>query len=365
MLSKWPRGAFPGVLSVLLAGCQKFGVGTAIRFSAETRLDAAGTKAAYSDVVTGGKERIDWKAGDQILLAMKNDEENYAQQAYNITGITAEGFKSKAGLEADGGGSGLEWGTGDHYFWAAYPSSATLGTTTITGTIADTQTQRYSTSTSGVSIFDSDQTLYLTAGKLVKEANIGDPISLDFDPAMTTFDFEVGSNTEDDMMIRNFEMTTVYAESEVTDDNLRALSGNFTATYDAFMVRSFSTTQADDTPTDDSNRNIKVNFDKQPAISQTKKVRFRVMALPQDIKGITIVFETTETDSGALGATINKTHKLRLKQTTPTTDWITFDGCGKANITGLLIPGAEWKITFSGPRIQQWTVYDEVVIGVE
>ena len=346
---------------VLLAGCQKFGgVGSAIKFSAVTRSDVAGTKAAYSDVVTGGKERIDWKAGDQIKLAMRNAENlTSTTQDYNITGITADGYNSKAGLETDGGGSGLEWGTGDHYFWAAYPSTATLGSASMTveGTIADTQTQTYTTTNSGVAMYNSNQTLYLTAGKLVAEANIGDPISLDFDPAMTTFDFEVGSNTDDDLMIRSFELTTEYAESEVADANLRALSGGFTATYNASMVRTLSTTAAID-----SNRSITVSFDSQPALSQTKKVRFRVIALPQDIQGVTVVFNTTETDSGALGATIPKTHKLRLKQSG---SWITFPACGKANITGLLIPGAEWKITFSGPRVQQWTVYDEVVIGVE
>lgn len=339
---------------MLLAGCQKFGVGTAIRFSASTHPDAT-TKAAYSDVVTSNIERIDWKAGDRIMLAMRNTENpTSTTQEYSINGISASGRYSKAGLEVYGGGDGLQWGTGKHYFWAAYPSTAALGSgsMTVTGTIADTQTQTYTTTNSGIAMYDSDQTLYLTAGKLVPESAIGDPISLDFDPAMTTFDFEVGSNTEDDMMISSVQLTTEPAETEVTDDNLRALSGDFTATYDAYFVRSLSTV-----PATVSNRSITVNFgSQQPALSQTKKARFRVMALPQNIQGITIVFNTT-TDG-----TTNKSHKLSLKQSG---SWITFPACGKANITGLLIPGAKWKITFSGPRVQQWTVYDEVVIGVE
>ena len=348
------------VLCLLLAvSCTKDYTGKRIRFSASTRSGAA-TKAAYSDVVTSNIERIDWKAGDIINLAMRNTENPASTtQEYSITGISANGRNSKAGLEVYGGTNGLQWGTGDHYFWAAYPSTATLGSgsMTVTGTIAGTQEQSYTATNSGIARYDSDQTLYLTAGKLVPESAIGDPISLDFDPAMTTFDFEVGSNTDDDLIIRSFELTTEYAESDIADANLRALSGNFTATYDASMVRTLSTTAADA-----SNRSITVNFAQQPAISQTKKVRFRVIALPQTIQGLTVVFNTTETDSGALGATINKIHKLRLKQSG---SWITFPACGKANITGLLIPGAEWKITFSGPRVQQWTVYDEVVIGVE
>lgn len=356
---------YPLAALVFLMGavsCSKDYMGSSIRFSASSRPDAA-TKAAYSDVVTSNIERIDWKDGDLLKLAMRNTENpTSTTQDYTVVGISADGRYSKAVLEAYGGGSGLEWGTGDHYFWAAYPSSATLGSTSMTveGTISGTQNQTYTSSKNGLAMYESDQTLYLTAGTLVAEANIGDPISLEFDPAMTTFDFEVGSNTEDDLMIRSFVMTTEYAESEVADANLRALSGSFTATYNASMVRALSTTAATS-----SNRSITVNFDSQPALSQTRKARFRVMALPQDIKGITIVFYTTETLSAAAGTTIDKQHKLRLKQTTPTTDWITFPACGKANITGLLIPGAEWKITFSGPRVQQWTVYDEVVIGVE
>ena len=347
---------------VLLAGCQKSDVGRAIRFSAVTRSDAGGTKAEYSGVVTTGKERINWTNGDKIQLRMTNTDETGVSRNYTVTTITPNGAKSSAKLVAEDPENQLEWATdGTHYFWAAFPSTASFGagdTRTISGTISGTQEQTYSTTNSGVDMFETDQTMYLTAGKISLAAEIGDPISLDFDPAMTTFDFEVGSNTTDDIMIRGFELTTELAEGDVADANLRALSGNFTATYNASMDRSLTTTAATV-----SNRSITVNFDKQPAISQTKKVRFRVMALPQDIQGLTVIFNTTETNSAVLGETVDKQHKLRLK--TSGGDWITFDGCGKADITGLLIPGAEWKITFSGPRVQQWTVYDEVVIGVE
>lgn len=114
---------------VLLAGCQKFGgAGKAIRFSAVSRPDAA-TKTAYSGVVTGGYERIDWVAGDKIRIksnvAQTEGGDEYAD--YTLGTITASGSISSSKATPDGG-HGLLWGDGSHDFWAAYPYTATVET---------------------------------------------------------------------------------------------------------------------------------------------------------------------------------------------------------------------------------------------
>ena len=344
---------------VLLAGCQKDGgVGRTIRFSAVTRTTGdTGTRAAYSGVLDASNyERINWSSGDKIVMAMKHDTESNAQQVYSITGIRDNGRYSEAGLIPFGQDTGLQWGTGTHDFWAACPSLAAVGDHTLSGTISSSQNQNYSTTNSGVAMYESDQPLILFAGLQVAGSAVGDAISLEFYPMMTTFDFEVNSTTTQDLIIRSIEMTTEYAEEYVADANLRALTGVFTTTYDTndSMSWTVSTTAATS-----SNRSISVGFTPQPAVSQTKKVRFRVMALPQTIQGLSVVFHTTETRNGVEQ---NMLHRLNLKQYG---EWISFPGRVKANISGILIPGAEWTIRFSGPRVQQWTVYDEVIIGVE
>ena len=346
---------------VLLAGCQKFGgVGSPIRFSAMTRTaGGTGTRAAYSGVLDENNyERIDWTDGDQIVMAMVHGETvSREQQVYSITGIKDNTRYSEAGLAPYGSDTGLQWGTGDHYFWAACPSSVTVGDHTLAGTISDTQAQSHNSTNNSVALYDNAQSLFLFAGLKVLESDIGDPISLDFYPMMTTFDFEVGANTTDDIIVRSFDLTTEHAAGDISNADLRALTGDFTATYTASSMSSPTVTTT--SAIAGENDRISGTFSPLAAVSQTKKIRFRVIALPQAIQGLSVAFHTTESLNGAEQ---NFIHRVNLKQNN---SWISFPGRGKADISGLLIPGADWTITFSGPRVQQWTVYDEVIIGVE
>ena len=81
-------------------------------------------------------------------------------------------------------------------------------------------------------------------------------------------------------------------------------------------------------------------------------MNFKVFALPQDLTGIRITFYFA-------GGT---TKSLRLKQND---NWITFPATAKVNITGLLVPGADWYINFDYPREEQWIVHPDIEIGVE
>lgn len=381
------RGAAALICLLGVLSCEKVFTGRAIRFSGRSRQDAPATRAAYSGDVKDGIERIDWEKNDPITMFMKNDD-GTESTVYEINQIKENAQFSEANLVPSGSYPDLEWGEGDHEFLAASPSdvvTVSLTDHTFTSTINYSQSQAYITTNSGVAMYENrDQEILLFAGQKVVESGIGNPVTLDFYPMVTTFDFEVGSKTDDDIVIASFYMTTDGAKDDVAV-GLRALTGDFTAACD--LTRSDATmfsitpveatvdpvpTEGDDTPAEgegtvQNNRRIDVNFLTKPAVSLTKKVRFRVMALPQDIQGLTIVFNTEESPANPSSQVPKKmTHTLKLREKVGTgEDWVSFGGRKKYNITGLLIPGGEWKITFAGPRVQQWTVYDEVTIGVE
>lgn len=319
--------------------CSKDYMGSSIRFSAVTRSNAAATKTAYSGVVTDGKERIDWVAGDQIKLAMKNNETANISHVYAISDITADGRYSRAGLEPDGG-SGLEWGTGTHDFWAAYPSTATVGDHTITSNIPATQTLTYKTKSNNTLIYTPDMSNALMVAGL--QTTPVDGINLDFYPAYTTFDFTVLGNTT--IVVDGFTMETT-TSGEATKN---VLTGDATVNFDGSMNRTYSATGS-------TGQSITTSFSPTAAISTTTSINFKLFAVPCNIKGVTIKFHITSPSTKWLS--------LRLKYNGG--DWLEFDAYKKYNISGLLEPGAEWTITMDGPRVEQWTIVPEVVFGVE
>ena len=332
--------------AVCLAGtvsCSKDYTGRYIRIQGSTRSHSDATKTADSDATytEAGTtyERIDWIEGDRIMLAMRNDGGN-EQMAYTVTGVKPSNRYSKATLIPYGAASGLQWGDGTHYFWSAYPSTATVGNDmTVRGSYPATQTLTYRTEADNVKYFDPDMNMAYMVASLSTPPQ--DYISLDYYPAMTTFDFEVGAN--DNIVITGFEMET--ETSGLTSDV--DLTGTFVATFDpaSSMAWTFTTDGA-------TGKKITASFPQNISVSQTKKARFKLFALPKDITGIRIKFTLST----------GVTKSLNLKQND---SWITFPACIKANISGLLIPDAVWHITFSGPREEQWIVNSDIEIGVE
>ena len=116
---------------MLLAGCQKFGgAGSAIKFSAVTRSNAAVTKTAYTGEVFGGSERIDWNNGDVIRIysnnAVRNNDDSYHWADYTVGSfetVTETGIKmSKADISAGAPDVGLAWTDATSYdFYGIYP----------------------------------------------------------------------------------------------------------------------------------------------------------------------------------------------------------------------------------------------------
>lgn len=123
------------VATSLVAACSKspfssFGRNEVL-FTAESQLE---TKVAYSGVMDGKYERIDWKKGDKIrifsnkALTWKRDGSTGNPQAtyiINEDSITPDGRYSRASLDVVGSGNegGLQWdeASDQHIFLALYP----------------------------------------------------------------------------------------------------------------------------------------------------------------------------------------------------------------------------------------------------
>lgn len=123
------------VATSLVAACSKspfssFGRNEVL-FTAESQLE---TKVAYSGVMDGNYERIDWKKGDKIrifsnrALTWKRDGSTGNPQAtyiINEDSITPDGRYSRASLDVKESGNegGLQWdeASDEHIFLALYP----------------------------------------------------------------------------------------------------------------------------------------------------------------------------------------------------------------------------------------------------
>ena len=131
---------------LLLSACVKenrsgSAEGTPVLFSAST----VETRTTYTDDVTGGYERIDWSANDQIKINCLQTTPESA--TYKIGSWSDSGKQSQATGITCISGNQLQWGSDTHRFFAVYPSSAGLTVSgsdsstkgTMSGTIPATQ----------------------------------------------------------------------------------------------------------------------------------------------------------------------------------------------------------------------------------
>lgn len=341
---------FPVLAAIVLLGsasCEKNFTGKAIKVHSRTVPGGLFTKTTYTGEVSGNYERIDWSDGDIIVIAMKNNEVSNEQHTYSVGDISAKGRYSEAGLEP-GGGNGLEWGTGTHDFWAAFPSSVTMGDHAASADIPAAQTATFLRKKNDIYYYGPDMSkTFMVASQQAAPSAAG--IDLNFAPAYTAFDFTVGTNS--DIIIKSFVMETTTSGLSSNVD----LSGTVTATFDpasamSCSLASTSTGQSLTVSFLDANGNSSM-----PSLTQDEKINFKVFAVPQVITGVRISF-TLSTSAGDV------THSLRLKEND---SWISFPAGAKTNISGLLIPGAVWHITFEYPREEQWVEHSDIEVGVE
>ena len=350
------------VILACMLSCSKDTPRREIRFEAKTFPGTPWTRADYSGETykESGKvyERINWEKGDDIKIMLQYGEGTPGDngRVYKIDTIRfSDNRYSRATLEPNNGG--YPWGKRErHRFWAAYPSSATLGSTgtgdglngTVSWSIPKEQNQKYKTrgGEDNTLCYVPDQKVLLVGGVDANPSTVSDAgVGIDFYPAVNTFDFTVG--TYGKITITDFQMETRTAESdaEVTGKTL-GLTGDFTVTVNDYnpnrTVRPFTASASGTT-----GQVITTHFDPSVPLDEETFVNFRVFALPPSgsnpapISGVTIKFKL---DKGEIW-------QLELKNES---HWIEFSPFVKANISGLLIPGAKWKITFDGPLEEEW-----------
>ena len=374
-----------GGLSLLaLAGCNKqgtdFATGDTVSFNVKLYPSNVLTKTAYSGVtVTEGEkkiERIDWAEGDQFRLYAKNATQRYLLDQhysdYEVKAWKDNGRYSEASTGTqiqpiteydkiqDSAGknvqNGLVW-TADNQpddFWAVYPippstMTVTESSATVEGLdIPKEQNVTINKSSETLTVLNPDLTKggYMVAMK--KNAAANTKFNLDFYPAFTALEFTLYSKYDLTLHVEAFKITSAATESAA----VTGLTGKFKAEVKEDGASVY-------TVNSDANNEISVDFTQAQAggieITKTKSMTFTVLALPQDLKNLTIDFTIREGESTA------QTHR-KLKMTKKNADTgvyepITFDACKKHRIYGLAMPSGELLLSY---EVNPWDVASDI-----
>lgn len=374
-----------GGLSLLaLAGCNKqgtdFATGDTVSFNVKLYPSNVLTKTAYSGetVTVDNKkvERIDWAAGDQFRLYAKNATQRYmlnqhysdyevlewkdngryseASTGTQIQPITEyDKIKDSAGKNVQ---NGLVWSADNQPddFWAVYPiptstMTVTESSATVEGLdIPKEQNVTINKSSETVTVLDPDLSKggYMVAMK--KNAAANTKFNLDFYPAFTALEFTLYSKYDLTLHVDAFKITSAATESVAAT----GLTGKFKAEVKEDGASVY-------TVNSDANNEISVDFTQAQAggieITKTKSMTFTVLALPQDLKNLTIDFTIREGESTA------QTHR-KLKMTKKNADTgvyepITFDACKKHRIYGLAMPSGELLLSY---EVNPWVVASDI-----
>lgn len=333
-----------------LTGCQErvnndepAASGDFVRFSATT---APSTRTAYSGEIKNGKERIDWMAGDQILIwsdnaAVKAGATPYFQgndklAIYSIGTVTASDEKSVATIE-DNQGAGLiiPDKTTKCQFWGVYPgnvvTAAEDGTPVTTFTIEANQTLKANANTADSKDYvpEMKQAVMLA---YVKDATAAKTVEIPFNPAFTAFEFIITSAVETPLTIKSVELKS----------SSSALSGSFTAACGSDGVWSYTVANT-------AEKSVKATLPSSLTISKTDSLCLNIFALPQLIDSLTVTFDTNE-----------GTKSLKLVDKTQTgKPFIKFDPCKKHRFNGLILPTG-WYFSYITLDLQvlEWEAVD-------
>ena len=376
-----------------LAGCDipslTTPIGRDIKFGAQTSSSRIATKTVYTgelvdggDAHTGKIERIGWESGD-LIRVVSQQAESPGSADYSLTPSTTNGkFHYADAAPTSGDGHGLQWGTGEHIFYAMYPAPATTGAQAGLGVAIDGNgygvvslslpddqsfaTTRPSKSEIGQShVYYGDMRLaYMTAA--TKGTPSGSPVLLSFTPMVTTFYVTVKNTTGSAM---NLKRVALSSESD-------ALCGSFTATLrNVTAIDESYSTEPDEVnytcvlalPDFNSSTNATIysDFGSGLSLAASDSVVVALFALPrlrpQYISGLTL--SVTSDETGEV--------RLPLKKNG---DWIHFTGCNKHNINNIAVPDVEYVLerdkatleydyTGLGTTAQQFTVTSKKVFA--
>ena len=253
-LSFFPLATLAGLF--FLAGCVKEearSFGTVVRFVAATSYnngpftrtdysgtyyDSEGNLRTNNTPVTGGAERIDWLDGDEITIAcdkatLVSGSGNASE--YSIIGGTVNSRYHYASISPKDG-NGLQWGTGNHDFYAMYPSStqnsnATIAVAASGATVSGSIPAAQSATLSGY-IFKPDMD-YAYMYAVAAGVTPGSEVNLDFYPLVTTLEFT--------LLTKAGDAITSNLTSVVLSSANNTLTGSFSAPLTAGGLGAVST----------------------------------------------------------------------------------------------------------------------------
>ena len=337
--------AFFAIALLAAAGCERenfLSTGSTIRFSA--RSVSTGTKAEYSGEHYNESgtdyERINWVTDDLIRISCDQASlpaDKFADYKVNSVVASTNRFSTGKISLSDPDETGLRWGTGDHVFFAVYPSPAAGGVTTslesgvAAGTIPAAQPVASVTSDSGnyTAAPSLVKTMMMTSTATWTEAgyNPSSDILLDFQPVTTAIEFTVVNSTGSTL-----EVASVSLSSES-----HPLSGKFTcdiASFDCDFVGTVAS--ADKAATIDlSSSSI--------ALAADKTLTFTFLLNPvEDLDDL--VFTITDKEGKIRSTKLEKADYSK----------VTFHKHIKTYVKGVFIPeGALWKVTLQ-PMLDSW-----------
>ena len=197
-----------GMVAVVFSSCEDAlnvgKAGTPVRFGVVVERNETSTRTAYSGEVVGGRERIDWKDDDEILISMYHDDGNGGNvttdlKQYSIVNIRPDGFKSVAQVSAVG--DPLVWGAEGtyHRFVGIYPS-------TYGGGFSDGGRWNDSTIDFNLPNEQNGSMNYAYMAAITGYYKPSEKATLDFYPMVTTLYFTLVNDTEDDQEVRRIEL---------------------------------------------------------------------------------------------------------------------------------------------------------------
>ena len=300
-----------------------------IRFCAAMPATGSATRVSYSGVVTDGVERLDWNAGDLIRVGVAYPDAT--PSAVSEYAITAEGTpdgRYSLGSMSLASGDGLFWGTGRHNFTAICPSPSKA---TSDGTLADL----------GFSLGDGTAGAYIPASQelswtgtagvpdmgavplvaYVKGAvPVGD-VQLAFRPAFNTFEFAFRYEKTTAMHVNSFTL------SSATEALAGAYSLSFSRDTGGYGIPSAATLTPPEPVLSGSGANNAVSVTVDRDMVDGDQMTITVFTVPGDHADLTL---SLDTDLG------RKSLLLRKKDASS----LIFPSCGKARISGLVIPNS-------------------------
>lgn len=309
-----------------LSSCDKLGrIGKPVTFSASAHGEAA-TKTQYAGGLSGSDthEAIYWSSGDQILIQSSNTDvaatlSGGASASYSLTVNDINASFAQPGNIGDV--TALVWNETEAVtFYGVYPASTTTTDVGVYSMNIPTS-QTYASPTASGNMGSA----YMVAKSSVSGG--ADEVKLDFYPAFTAFEINMKS-ADGTITLNSFAIKST--TQDLAGEYVADCTGTWTNNKPAFSAG--GTRQ----------KAVSVTFPSGTTITPSNEVSFTLLALPDNLTSLYL--EVTYQASG-----VQLTKRLPLKNTS---GYLTFAGCKKHRITGLVFNGSsDLLLTVNGEAL--------------